>query len=475
MSDEASQDTDSGKSGDDAVITPGKPVQHVDTLDGSSAGHHIEPEIIEGSTGNDVSPGHDGAPPTAADAPPNEPPPKTTREEIYAKAQTGRSAEMDEDMAAMTEAGKAEHIARLNAEAGAGEDPFAAVEPTETPTEPAVEPTQTPTEPPVVPTETAAPPVDPAATPTLDQQNAAQGIDPAPEKTTITVYGMTEEVPTADVVAAGGISNYQKNRAADVRMERMATYEASLRNYEQQLSERAAGIERRGEQPPAQPGTGITESSPTDAQGNTVDVNAQAEQLAGAIYSGDRDEATSQIKSVLTSIQSEAIRAAQASVVQPVASGPSQAAIDAEANARREANTVFLNEFKELNTPVLKKAALDMVQTVAADPIMSGRPLSEITREACTRVREDVFRGQVPETPAAPAASVPSTPLMPTAPTPTVATQDLGQRLELKRRTVVTPINEAHGRVATAPEVEEQFPSNSEFVNKLRKGRGQPA
>jgi hypothetical protein len=255
-------------------------------------------------------------------------------------------------------------------------------------------------------------------------------------------------------------------------MERVATYEASLRNWEDQLSERAAKAER-GEQTPAQGGTGITGSSPTDAQGDTIDVEAQAEELAGAIYSGDRDEAKTKLAAVLASIKSDAIKAAQASVKQTEASGRSQADLDAEAKARSDANAVFLNEFPELNTPVLKGAALDMVKKVAKDPVMIGRPLSEITREACTRVRDDVFQGKPPPAPKAPAATGSPTPLIPATQAPPAT--DLATRHNLKRRTVLTPINEAHGRAADTPAQEQKIPSNKEYVGILKRGRGQPA
>ncbi len=444
MSGESSQDIDSSTG---KVITSGVPVAHTDVVDGVSVGHHAEPEHVDGSTGNE-------APPPAADPPP-EKPPKLALGDIYAKAKTGRDSQISEDMENMTAEGRADHVARLEAEAGGGPDPFA--EP------PTTEP------PPAVPPVAAAP----KAAPIIPENIPAQGIDPAPEMTTINVYGMREEVPTADIVAAGGISTYQKERAADIKLQRLTTFEASLRGLDSQLSERAANLEREA-QTPAQAGTGVTESSPTDAQGDTADIDALSTQLTNAIYSGDREAAQSQIKSVLASVRTDAVRAAQAVVPQPAAaSGPTAEQIAADTRARNEANAVFLNEFSDLDTPVLKKAALDMVQAVSADPIMRDRPLSEITREACSRVREDVFKGVAPP-PVIPAVPGTQNPLI-TAPVQAAGPNDLGTRLDLKRRTVVTPSTEAHGRVVEPTATDQRPPTNAEVVANMRKARGQPA
>ena len=455
MNTPVSQDTNSAAAGTPGeVVTPGEPVQHRDISDGQSVGQYAEPEHSESSRGN-------GAPPKASDMPAAEPPPKTSLEEIYGKAKTGRNAEISDDLAEMTPAQRIEY-ARMVAEAGGGPDPYAQEG----------EPPDTGNQAPTIQT-----------TPkTLQQQgpsapnNLPAGIDPAAEMTTITVYGMREQVPTAQVNAAGGLTAYQKARAADIRLQRVATYEASLRNWESQLSERAANLEQ-GRQPPAQGATGTTGPSDTDAPGGTADVNALSRLVTEAFYSGDREEAELKLASAFTSIQTEAIRAARASVPAVQPSGQSGAAAQAAETARREANAVFLNEFRDLDTPVLREAALSMVQAVAKDPVMIGRPLAEVTREACERIREDVYGSReappgYESTPQLPVANKAPVPLHKQPPKP--PQQDLGQRFAMKRRTVVSPLNEAHGRTPPPPDANAAFPSNKEFVSNLRKGRGQP-
>lgn len=459
MSGETSQDTDSGAQ---VVVTPGEPVAHTDVEDGVSVGQHAEPENNESSEGNQTPPPVDDL-----ENPPPEPPPKQRLEDIYAKAKTGRSAEMDEDVSSMTEQGKLEHLQRLEAEAGGRPDPFA-----EDPNAPPPD-DSTAGEPPVTPTQTPDVPPPPAATPQVATQNPSEGIDAASETTTITVYGMREEVPTADVNAAGGIDAFQKSRAADIKLERAATYEASLRQYESQLSERAANLEQRGTQTPAQDGTGLTESSPTDAQGDTADIDALSGILTDAVYGGDREETQKQFASVLGSVRADAIRTVQAQAQQSAPSGPTAEQQAAELRSKQEANAVFRDEFPELDTQVLRDATFAMVKQVAADPMMINRPLSEITREACSRVRSDVFPNAGPKDPVVTPVTQTANPLISETgnQTPPV---DLGTRLDLKRRTVVSPQNEAHGRVVEPPANEQSFPSNSDFVAQLKKVRGQP-
>lgn len=438
----SNQDIDSSTG---RVITPGQPVQHRDSEDGQSVGHSAEPEPEHSEDG--AAPAK--AQPTADDMPDRRPPPKVSLEDIYAKSSSSRNTVLASELAEMTDEQR-QNYDRMVAEAGGGPDPYAE------PEEPAPAQQQ------------------PAAAPAQAPQNQQTGIDPNPELTTITVYGMQEQVPTADVQAAGGLSAYQKARAADIRLERVATYEASLRNWENQLTERAAGLEQR--QPPAQEsGTGISEPSDTDVLGGTADVDALASGLTDAIYSGDREEAAATLAKTLRSIQTDAIRAAKATMpAQAPPSGQAAEKAAAQERARVEANAVFANEFSDLDTPVLRSAALAMVQEVAKDPIMIGRPLAEITREACTRIRQDVYGntdappGQQPTPRSQPQAQTP----LHQQPRPP-ANQDLGQRHAMKRRTVVTPLNEAHGR-APAPNVDAAFPTNREFVANLRKGRGLP-
>ena len=449
MTGQTQQDIDSGAG---EVVTDGQPVQHRDMEDGQSVGHTAEPEHQEGSKGNERP---EGSPPTADDMVPDRPPPRVSRDDIYSKAKHSRDSESQEALEAMTPEQRANYDRMVLEASGEGEDPFSEQTPTygegpDTKPQGQKQPNQPPQQ----------------------AQTPPQGIDQPGEMTTITVYGMREDVPTADVEAAGGLAAYQKQRAADIRLQRLSTYEATLRNWEDQLSQRAEHVA----QPPAGEGAGKSEPSPTDVPAG-VDVNALAESLTDAVYSGDREEAQAKFRDAFASIQEDARRAAQQNLTQTQqpSQGPSQQDVDRQ-RAMDEANAVFRNEFRDLNTQVLKSAALNMVNEVAKDPVMIGRPLSEITREACERVREDVYGSRTPppgyEVQAQAEGTAPAAPLH-TAPAGQPPT-DLAGRHQLKRRTVVTPLSEAHGTAPVPQGDAGQFPSNSEWVATLRKGRGLP-
>jgi hypothetical protein len=441
------QDIDSGTG---EVITPGEPVDHVDVVDGQSAGHSIEPEAD---------------PPAEVHEPGQtvtEKPPGVSLDDIYGKAKDVRESETDEALGDMNAADRANYQ-RMVAEAQGlpDDDPFDGDgQVIEGRVAPSVAPAGE-----MIPAPAAAAPAPATVQPALDTQ---------PETTTIVVYGMKQEVPTAEVNAAGGVASYQKIVAADERMRRASTYEASVRAYDQEVQTRAASLAAT---PQATSATAaVPELPPTDAQGETVDMQAQAERLVGAMYTGDREAAITQAAEVLTEIQTSVVRAAQNANPQPVAPVVS-AEVDRVAQERAraaiadraEANQVFVTEFTDLSSPVLRQATYAMVQAVAAEPIMYGRPLAEITREAGARVRADVFGDAAPApAPLAPAPTAKPVVMAPASPT-------LASRMELKSRTVVQPLIPAHGKF-TEPAVEgQETESNTQYIARMKVNRGQHA
>jgi len=439
MNTAAQQDIDSGKG---EVVTPGEPVDHVDAVDGQSAGHTIEPEA-EPQPGDTVA----------------EKPAGVSRDEIYNRASELRDAETNEALAGMTATERA-HYERMIAEASGvteeEQDPFDGEGNVR---EGWVDPNQ-PIEEQPAPAQTIA-------------EEQPQTVDSNDEMVTITVYGMQQDVPRAEVDAVGGTAAYQKIVAADEKMKRASTYEASVRALDQEVSERLKALQEQEQgQLQATSTTADPELPPTGVQGETIDVQTAAEKLVGAMYTGDREAAVKEASEVLASLQQDAKRVAQAQVQQPGAQGPSpeeqQIAIERAAAAERErsdANHVFVTEFSDLQSQVLRDATYSMVQKVAAEPIMYGRPLAEVTREAGMRVRSDVFGTQAPNPTPSPTPNV--HPPANTAP-------DLATRMALKKRTVVQPLIPASGRHADTPETEQKVESNSEYIARMRReSRGQ--
>jgi hypothetical protein len=441
----AIQDTDSGTG---EVITPGEPVDHVDMIDGQSAGSIIEPPAEDAHVpGETVS----------------TKPGELSRTDIYDKAKETRDIQDAVDAEEATPEQRA-HIARMNAEASGVEedgsnDPFDGDGQLK---EGWVETG-------AAPAQVSAPAEPVVNAPQIPQQT----LDPNAETVTIIIYGEKREVPRAEIDQAGGVVNYQKNAAADERMRRVSTYEASLRSYDQELQTRAAQIAQQPQAtdlPTADPAP-----PPTGEQGDTVNVQSAAERLVNAMYSGDREAATTEAAEVLSSFRDDVTRSVQ-TVAQPVAQGPTpqeqQLAHDRAATQERErleANTVFVNEFSDLQSGVLRTATLSMVQAVQAEPIMYGRPLAEVTREAGMRVRADVYGDSAPP---APQPLTPAAVVIPAAPAPGT---DLAGRMALKSRTVVQPLIPASGRFTDAPATAQKTESNSEYINRMRaESRGQP-
>lgn len=443
------QDIDSGTG---KVVTPGEPVDHVDTLDGQSVGHHVEPE---GDDPPEPKPGDVVA----------EKPPGDSLEDIYAKSTQNRKDDIETALAGMDETERGNYdraVLEAQGMTDPAQDPFDGdgnlkkgwIDPNAAPA-PAAQPVVSPDLAPV-----------PVGQPIVETGQPV--VDLAPEMTEIVVYGMKQDVPTAEVEAAGGIASYQKIVAADERMKRASTYEASLRAFDQQLQERAA---QQAQTPPATAQTVDPELPPTGVQGESVDVQASAKRLVDAMYTGDREAAYTETAEVLTSFRDDVARAASATAAQPVAptvSAEEQRVATERASAqaadRLEANRVFVDEFADLSGPVLKQATYAMVQTVAAEPLMYGRPLAEITREAGSRVRADVF-GEKPLV--APVTGQ----VLPVEP----ATPILEQRMTLKKRTVVQPLIPATGRFVEPAAADQKPETNAQYVARMRTNRGQHA
>ncbi len=427
-----SQDIDS-RTGE--TINHGEPVKH-DMLDGQSTGHSVEPEGKQ-------------PPAQPAEEPSPTPPPRTTRDEIYEKARALKQEEISDGQQSMSEEDRA-HYDRMNAELR-GEDWSGQTPPA---------PTDTPEQAQVAQQQAAQ--AEPA------RQDPPQSTDPAlaPEQDTVTiiVYGMREEVPRADVEAAGGIDAYQKNRAADEKLRRLTTYEASLRDWDSQLAEQADRVRRS---PPARASAGSEDPSPTDDPNSAENLRDLASEVADGFYSGDRDEAVEKLTAAFERVQARSTGATRPTSPEPPAAqpeyqpapapqqqGPTQQDMD-------RANAVFASEFGDLNTPVLRSAVLAMVGEVQREPLMRGRPLDEVTREAAMRVKADVMGVRPPQPGNDPVRSQ-------TVPT------DLGERMHLKSRTVVNPLHQAAQRAPSGEPDEPQYPSNSEYVQQMRERRNQP-
>lgn len=311
------------------------------------------------------------------------------------------------------------------------------------------------------------PPAEPVAAATTagdgtqikTQPVAGKPIDTAGEMTTVKVYGVERQVPTAVVEAAGGRDAYQKKLAAEEReassnaeRQRLDTERQRQANKDRELSEREAAI-RRGESvtPPPIPGAG-------------ADRKAQAAALVERLYSGDAAKAAAAVEEILSAAGSGHAQMTPQQIADEVerkleqreAARTARTAEDQREAARVSANTAFKTAFPELAKDESKTVyAQQILKRIIADPANNGRPLELLVIEAGNEAMSD-FGLKAP----APAVAA-----------PVALTQELDRRDNAKR---LGPFaGDANVRQA-APAETTRPRTRAEVVAQMRKDRGLP-
>ncbi len=194
--------------------------------------------------------------------------------------------------------------------------------------------------------------------------------------------------------------------------------------------------------------------------------------MVGHMFSGDEESAVKEMIALLSSrtanegMSAEQVEGAVRKALTEVLPAADPAA-EAERLEKERANKVFADEFSHLNTESGRAAVLAMAEQVKADPVMRGRPLDEITREAGFRVTRD-FGIEPTPTPAAVPAQPQPTPEQPA---------DLGERYARKARRVIvpgaTPESGQHERHGGEPEPDTApLADNSAYIKQMRANRG---
>lgn len=416
-------------------------VDHVDVADGASIGHGAaEPESPQPAAEPAPEPAPTEEQPAPAAAEDDDP-----RAAIYDRHREQRAAE-EAEVAALPPEQQAQ-VDRMRLEAG--------VQP-----EPAAEPAP-------APQPTAAQPAQPPAQPA--QPAAPEGVATTDELVTIRVYGQEQQVPHQEVVQAG-IETLQKERAADARLERVATYEREVRQYHgdcdayrEELRRGNASAVSPGETaPPAPPDPGAPEPALSD------DV---LQEVATDIYSGEPERTVEGLKKFAAGVVQGRGNATPPSVDE-IAEAVVPRALDAIVardveQERVNANEVFRDEYADIHgNPDLMAVAQYRMGVLHEDPANEGRSMLDLAREVGAAVRQQYLPSQ-PSPATQPGGQQPGPD---PAPQPAV-TDELAQRRLIKRETVV-PTSEAH--VAQPKPAEPSYPSNSDYVKRMREERGQP-
>lgn len=234
----------------------------------------------------------------------------------------------------------------------------------------------------------------------------------ASERVTVQVNGKQFTVPKADVDAAGGIDAYQKQRAAtmalseagELRRQAHAEREAALKlkaDLEARASAHATGAAPVG-------------TPPQGASGAAV--QAQAEEMVSALFSGDRAKAAKAVADILSRSQNpgaldpSAVAAQVAAQQRQPAQPPQRQRSADEVQQINETNEMMRAEFADiLADKELEALALGRFRKMLADPENHGRLMKDVAREAASGIREryvnprqrvvDIKRSQLPPQP----------------------------------------------------------------------------
>ena len=419
-------------------------------------------DMMDGqSLGNSAEPPEDPKPGDVVKDKPVELKGDDSRDDIYNKFREQRVE--DEDISGLTEE-QQKHVERMRLEAsGEGEDPLPNHgQPDDI--EERVDMADPANERPGQVDEVKPKQEKPAET-------APEGVDTDSDLVTITVYGINEQIPRSEIDAVGGVQKFQKMRAAEVRMERAATYEASLRKYEDSVQQRNAELDEREATLAAREkalGTGLPDGVQPNTAESTGSLDEQARAVVHSIYAGDEEDAVKKMTDLLASrdrnsaMTEEQVEGAVRRVLAETSTAAPGTPMGESEEAR--ANQVFANEFSHLNTHSGRTAILAMTEELRKDPVMYGRPLDELTREAGRRVTED-FGMTYQAKPPTPAPQAENS-----------APADLAERHQRKSRQVVVPGTPAAGQHARhQPEPEPNtapMANNQAYIQTMRKNRG---
>lgn len=360
------------------------------------------------------------------------------RDAIYARAQANRLRPGDESIQAMAEA-----VQSLNADQGIPINPE--------PVEPVQQPAQLTNPQAVEPAEPVQQPSAPPANP------AAQPIAKPVEMVTIKVDGRQIAVPAADVIAAG-VQTLQKERAADVRLQRVSQAEQQLILDRAALDRRAAEISQastpRGDAQPAGGGPLPTGGQPKPSP--------ELKQALEALLDSDTDKAAEALQKVIA----DQVRAAPGSA-RPAAPAAAQPGTETEIRAPwtndeiAVANQAIDLAFQDVvSNPQTKAEVTARIVAEMQNPInrIGKVPIMTIAAQACRDVREEFHTLQTPPPP---------------PPAGSTVVDELQARRILAARVPGVPTSGQPRSIPTAPAAAPRK-SGTDVVNEMRKARGQP-
>jgi len=232
----------------------------------------------------------------------------------------------------------------------------------------------------------------PSAKPTEDDEEELlpekpEG-DPAPEpkdldyeavsgKVKVKVEGIEYLVPEADVIAAGGKSQYQRNRASNQRFEKAATYGKALQQERADFEQQQLDSTAKGELPDK------------DALSEEAELKNLREKILDAAIDGTEEDVDNVLTEIISKRKSKPESQDSPGDTDPKVSD--QVVEDFEtayALDRAEANRLLLDAYPDImGNEDLRKIAHSKYLELNSDPDSFGRTAVEMTREAGDFVR----------------------------------------------------------------------------------------
>lgn len=194
-------------------------------------------------------------------------------------------------------------------------------------------------------------------------------------KVKVKVDGVEYTVPSADIDAAGGVNQYQLNRASNQRFEKAATYSKALQKEKQDFAQQQLDIAAKGELPDK------------DALNEEAELKDYREKILDAALDGTQED----VDKLLLELVAKRKPAVQDSPGKPEASVSDRVVEEFEtayALDRAEANRLLLDDYPDImDNEDLRKIAHSKYSELSSDPDSFGRTAVEMARESGDFVR----------------------------------------------------------------------------------------
>jgi hypothetical protein len=280
--------------------------------------------------------------------------------------------------------------------------------------------------------------------PEKDEAASLSQIDPD-AKVTVKILGREYEVPQQDVDDAGGIEIYQKSRAANVRLQRAATFEQKALK----TLEKAARLNEIQPQP-----------DPPDGGPDEADIDSLRDELMDTVIEGTEDDINKWLKAHtgLAAPSTPKPEAPTPAVVTQAIPAPTETQEELARqfnDDRQETNDMMRTTYSDVNDdPELRSLAQQRFQLLITRADSEGRTQKEMARESAEYVRslgKRILGDKAPP----------------------ISDLERERRTRIERKRVLPQPSRADTHAPDTREKEKSVPTRGEHIQRLRRHAGQ--